>query len=731
MWTGSHHDVAMQVPAADAVLGDFDDASFEHRGRTTKFFRAGSAYAVETEGPQGGTETYEIAYTFGAHPLQQYLVAFPDGRLQALDVAWDSRSAESGGQRWFALQPMESPGPGDPLHWTGIAYTWNFMCAECHSTNVQKNYDLAADTYDTSFSEVDVSCEACHGPSSVHVSWAEAREEARASESAPAPESGGAAEPQPLTAAEMGLQVGFPRMVEHSWDIDPETGLATRNPEGAPAPDVEACGRCHARRGVFAEGYEFGSVVADTYRVSLLEDGLYFPDGQIRDEVFVYGSFVQSRMYQRGVGCGDCHDAHSLAPYNDGNALCNRCHLGEKFDTREHHRHEVGTEGSRCVDCHMPSTTYMVVDPRRDHSFRSPRPDLSLLYEIPNACRDCHLDEGDAWAAAAVERWFGPERPPAYGARLAAGRSAGRGAGSELLTLARDPSAPGIVRATALAELSPASQPAINAMTTALESDDPLVRGGALSGLTAADPTTVLRVATPALSDPVRSVRLEAARLFAAIPRQQVPPAQRPAVDAVIEEYRDAQRVNEDRAEAHLNLGWLALQQGDLVAAEREYLTARRLEPMFVPAFINLADLYRLTGRDIEGEGLLRSALDVAPDSGDVHYALGLLLVRTGRSGEATSTLGRAAELAPGNPHYAYVYAVAIQDGGETERAIDLLDRSLQRFPDDPQLLLAAAAFSRDIGALDRAVAYARRLVEATPDDPQAAAFLRQLEELR
>jgi tetratricopeptide (TPR) repeat protein len=611
---------------------------------------------------------------------------------------------------------------------------------------VRKNYDAAADAYATTFAEIDVACEACHGPGSAHVQWAEARRgdvsavgasEAEASrDSAPGgavPDrglTGGDVSPARaagMTADQMGLQVRFPRLADAAWNIDPRTGLAQREPAAAPAFDVELCGRCHSRRGPIADGYRYGTPVSDFYRVALLEDGLYHADGQILDEVFVYGSFRQSRMYRAGVACADCHEPHSLQPYSDGNALCNRCHLGATFDTPEHHYHEPGTPGASCVACHMPATTYMVVDPRRDHSFRVPRPDMSREYGTPNACADCHADRGDGWAAEAVERWFGSERAASPGARLAAGRGRQPGAQAELRALAIDAAAPGIVRATAFSLLAVRTQAAVGAVTIGLQDADPQVRSGALAALEGADPATLLRLALPLLADANRTVRLEAARLMATVPPPSIPAARRAEVAAALDEYRGAQGVNEDRAQARLNLGWLALQQGDLTLAEQEYRTALRLEPMFVPGYINLADLYRAMGRDAEGEAPLRRALEIAPDSGDVHHALGLLLVRLERRDEAHTALRRAAELAPANPRYLYVYAVAVQSGGDTAAALRILEDGLERFPAEPDLLAAAATFSREAGELQRAIAYARRLVDLDPADPRAAALLQEL----
>ncbi len=171
-WRGSQHALAMQAATAQTVLGNFDDASFTHAGLTSRFFRRDGGFFVSTDGPDGKLAEFQIRYTFGVYPLQQYLIAFPDGRLQALGIAWDARPKDRGGQRWFHLYPDRTLHAGDPLHWTGIDQTWNFMCAECHVTELHKNYDAAGNTYATTWAEIGVGCEACHGPGSAHVAWA-------------------------------------------------------------------------------------------------------------------------------------------------------------------------------------------------------------------------------------------------------------------------------------------------------------------------------------------------------------------------------------------------------------------------------------------------------------------------------------------------------------------------------------------------------------------------------
>lgn len=660
----------MQVPDDQTVVGDFAGATLTHFGVTSTFLTRDGEFVVRTEGPDGALEDYPVAYTFGVDPLQQYLVEFPGGRLQALSVAWDSQPTDTGGQRWFHLYPDERIAADDPLHWTGPYQNWNFMCSECHSTNVTKSFGLETDSYDTTWSEIDVSCEACHGPASSHVAWA------RAIAGGERPSS------DDSNAVVLPLGDAVPAM----WMFDLETGLAARTPPRESRDEVELCARCHSRRSVLSDDYVYGRPLMDSHRPALLDDPLYHPDGQISDEVYVYGSFIQSKMFAEGVTCKDCHDPHSLQVRGTGNSICAGCHLPERFDTPDHHFHDAGSAGASCVECHMPAQRYMVVDLRRDHSLRVPRPDLSLTLGTPNACSGCHADQPIQWAADAVAEWYGPDgaAEPHYGEAIHAGRSGLPGAAEAVRRLADDPLMPAIARATAFGLLEDRfTAEALPVVRRGIGDDDPLVRAAATASLEMLQPEARPELALPLLSDPVRAVRLEAARVLAAVPADRLPGGQRATLTRVLTEYRAAQQANADRPEAHLNLGVLHAQLGELDEAERAYRTALRLEQTFVAAYLNLADLYRQQGRDPEGEAMLRDALSVAPDPAPVEHSLGLLLVRQRRLSEALEALQRAAALRPDLPRYAYVYGVALQSSGDVTAALAVLTDAHERHPEN------------------------------------------------
>jgi hypothetical protein len=319
-WRQSHHALAMQQAADSTVLGDFRGVTFTKDGVTSTFtMKDGSRY-VRTDGPEGKPGDYPVKYTFGVTPLQQYLVEFPNGRLQSLGIAWDSRDAGQGGQQWIHLYPDQKVPHTDPLHWTGRNQNWNFMCAECHSTNLQRNYDLAKDSYATTWSEINVSCESCHGPGSRHQAWAQAGAKAE--------------------DTSKGLVVQL-NSSSGGWRSEESTNGTTRwKDPGHAQTQVETCAPCHSRRYPIKTGHQPGDPFLDGYAPSLLDEGVYFADGQIQEEDYEYGSFLQSRMYRQGVTCSDCHDPHSLSLRSrDLNGVCSQCHQPETFDTPRHHRH--------------------------------------------------------------------------------------------------------------------------------------------------------------------------------------------------------------------------------------------------------------------------------------------------------------------------------------------------------------------------------------------------------
>jgi predicted CXXCH cytochrome family protein len=690
-WLGSHHEQAMQPATKQTVLGDFHDVSFTHQEVTSRFFTREGKYFVNTEGPDGQMADFEISYTFGVEPLQQYLIPLPGGRLQSFPIAWDTQK-----KRWFDLYPQENAKPGEALHWTGLYQTWNAMCAECHSTNLQKNYDPKTNAYQTTWSAVNVSCQACHGPGERHVAWARAPSEA-------------------ATYGDKGLVVNF---------------TALDGPG-----QVEQCARCHARRHRVSVNDAHGRPLLDDFMPELLRQGLYYPDGQIHDEVYVYGSFLQSKMYHAGVRCTDCHQPHNLKLRAPGNTLCVQCHQAQPdkrfptlsaktYDAPTHHFHPADSAGAQCVNCHMPAKTYMVLDARRDHSIRVPRPDLSVTYDTPNACTGCHLGRTARWAADTLKTWYGGKTTPHYVDILVAGRAGRSEAVPALVRLAGTAEQPAIVRATALELLRQYGTAGAPALMTALQDSNALIRTTAVGAMDGFPSQARLAAVGPLLRDPIRAVRLEAARVLASVSNDSFASTQRADFEAALDEFTAVQWAMADTPGAHLNLAVLATQQGQPAVAEQAYRTALRLDPAFLPARFNLATLYNQTGRNADAEHVLREALHYAPTEGELYYSLGLLLAEEQRLDEGVEMLGKARELLPQRARIHYNYGLTLQHLNRRAEAEAALLAAHQLEPKDAKVLHALAIFYIQTQHWGSAATYAEQLVRLYPNAPEPRQML-------
>jgi len=701
-WRGSHHDRAMEAATEKTVLGNFAGAKFSLAGVTSTFFRRDGKFFVNSDGPDGKLANFEIKYTFGVDPLQQYLIELPGGKLQALGIAWDARPKAAGGQRWFHLYPDRKLEAGDPQHWTGIDQNWNYQCADCHSTNLRKGYDEKTRTFHTTWTDLNVACEACHGPGSNHVSWAKRDGDWKRFD------------------AGRGLTVALDERKGVSWAIDPATGNATRSKPRDSNREIETCARCHARRAQFSDAWHAGQPFADAFRASLIEPGLYYVDGQMRDEVYNYGSFLQSRMHAKGVTCSDCHDPHTLKLRALGNAVCAQCHAAAKYDATSHTHHPAASKGAECAACHMPTTTYMVVDPRHDHSFRIPRPDRTVALGVPNACNGCHAKQSPQWGADAVAKWSPQPRRgfQTFAEALHAADRGAPGAQGALIKVAEDRAQPAFVRAGAVERLgrylSPVTLPTVR---TALNDPDPLVRAAAARALENADVPTRVQLLPRLLDDPIRQVRLDAARALVGPPEARIAADDRTKLARALDEYVAAQRFNADRPESQLVLGALSATRGQTNEAIEAYRAALILDPTFVAAALNLADAQRSVGREDEAEQTLRAALKRAPQSAPAHHALGLALVRQKRTQEALAELAAAAKLAPDDARFAYVYGVALYDTGKRPEALKTLGAALARHPYDREILFALATYERAGGNLAGARERARLLRDLEPEN--------------
>ena len=660
-WHSSHHANAMATAEAGAFLGRFDGSGAEHQGHQFRFYQEDDQYWVRITDPQGEQNSVRLQYSLGVYPLQQYLAALDGGRWQTIPVAWDARAKKDGGQRWYALD--------SDLPWQHPAFTANGNCIDCHSTGFSKNFDADSGTFTTQWQHEGISCAACHGDSSAHLRWAASVDKATDS---------------PLK--------GYTRSLKHrsEWQFIDGNNIAMRT-DKHPNQDLQSCGRCHALRDRI-EPASVESPLADQISLQPLTAPHYFADGQIHGEVFVMGSFLQSKMHAAGVSCSDCHNPHSNELKAEGDALCLRCHQAEHFAARQHHKHPP--QAVACVDCHMPASTYMGVDDRRDHRFGIPDPLLSEQLGSPSPCRDCHSDRTAKELAASV-------KPARQARRVSAAVNGDSRAQQQLLSQIADDSLPPIWQSSMLSALLPASEASIGVAVAKLQHANPMLREAAIRHLHRfASPAQRAHFITPLLTDRMASVRLASAEALADIPPEE--PSQRAAWQDAQQQLDAQLRADLDVPQGAMRYGEILLRRGQPQAAAEQYQAAIELDAEFIPALLALARLYEQHAEQGGGEKSplfwLDQAVQRAPQQGMGYYARGLYRVRQGQYNVALRDLAQAAKLNPDNEDWQYTYAVALENMGRGRDAIAHLRQLLEAGPKRPRLAQLLQLYQRKYG---------------------------------
>jgi predicted CXXCH cytochrome family protein len=635
-WKGSHHEKAMQHANSSSVLADFNDQQIQHDEKKSYFYTKGEEFWFRTEDSNISKE-YKISYTFGFSPLQQYMVEFPDGRVQLIPFAWDSRPSQEGGQRWFMLYPETDS--TDEFYWLNTGQNWNFMCADCHSTNLKKNYNKQNNTYSTEWSEISVGCEACHGPASEHIRLAKGE--------------------LPPTEPHFGFQRDLSKAVEN-WLY--KEGHRTLQPEKITRTDqVQTCAQCHSRRIQLNETKDHVTgAFGDKYRLDLISSANYHTDGQVRAENFVYGSFLQSKMAQKGVTCTNCHDPHSAKLKIPETSVCLQCHIPSEYASETHTFHEAETDASKCTTCHMPETTYMQVDPRRDHSWHVPK----ATQNTPNVCLSCHENKDASWVSDQLQQWFpqSKHRNPQHFSEIFSQVNAGESGSKEKLSLiALNTNLSQIIRSSALERMSDgANRSNLEALMVSAKDENYMVRLGVISGSSGYNFSIRWPLLEPLLTDEVLAVRTETASVLVNY-WSQLSPQQKNLVTPPLNEYISTQNFNADRAFARTNLGNTYFALGKSSKAIEEYLGAIKIEPYFERSYINLSDLYQKQGDNKQAIDILLQGIAAQPKSHVLPYAAGLAYLRTKDEQKSLKYLQRAVDIANNNSHYWYVYGLALE----------------------------------------------------------------------
>ncbi|AOW11457.1 hypothetical protein EM308_15940 [Flavobacterium gilvum] len=674
------------LPANDStVKGDFNDVTFTADGITSKFHKKGSKFFINTEGSDGKNHDFEIKYIFGHKPLQQYLVQFPGGRLQVPRLSWDVNK-----KKWFNQYAGQKIASHDWLHWTGNAQNWNTMCATCHSTNLHKNYDTKTDTYKTSYSVINVSCESCHGAGQKHLNYINGSDYKSGDK----------------------VTGSFMKLGKNSGQLE----------------QINTCAPCHARISEISPKHIDSKEIMDNYIPQIPDTEFFHADGQVDDEDYIYTSFLQSKMYSKGVKCSNCHNPHSIKLKKIDNQTCLQCHIQKKYDTPKHTFHTIGSNGALCVNCHMPGKLYMGNDLRHDHSFRVPRPDLSVKYGTPNACSNCHKDKSEKTLADAVIKWYGPNRKYHFADDLIPGSRLDNQSESHLTQLINIQNTPNIIKATALFYLgSINSQTSLKTITSCLNHKDAQVRYRALRSLSIFAPSDWIQNVGPLLSDKVRAVRIAAADLFVGLPKDQIPSQYVTAFETANKELVSYLHYQTDFSVGNIMLADYYLKIQDYVNAESFYLKGLKKDDKMNYALLNLSSLYNAVGKNDASLHVLQKALKNDPKNDRIYYNLALLYNETNNSTAAETAFANAVALKSQNPRVYYNYGLMLNAKKNFKAAETILQKGIAISPNTPDLYYALTFVYIQSDNKTKAQQTAIKLKQLDPNNPNYQGLFQNL----
>lgn len=680
-WEGSHHDKSMQKASRATIIAPFKGEQFTSQGVASTFFQKDGKFYANTEGRDGKNHDFEIIYTFGITPLQQYIVLFPNGQYQCLRTAYDTVK-----NKWYDLYPDFKVVHSEWLHWSRGGLNWNTMCADCHSTNVKKNYNEKEHSYATNYANINVSCEACHGPGKTHVANA-------------------------IKEGELYQNDGSMQM----------TNLGSKEL-------VDACARCHARRENISLFHTPEGTFLDHYFPQLIKESVYHADGQILDEDYVYGSFIQSKMYHNGVSCKDCHNVHSTKRKFNDNRLCLQCHDGKKFNQKSHHKHTMGTESTLCVNCHMPGKYYMGNDFRRDHSFRIPRPDLSVAYNTPNACVGCHKDKDNTWAAAQFVKLYGTPKKNHFSDKLIPGIQQQIGGKDSLIALVKNPHYPNIARASAVANLNKYAQNLdVNNVLEFLKDSSPLVKGATadlLFELKAS--STYYKAILPLLKDKKRAVRVKAFFALSSLPSSKVPEDYKPFYNKVRVEFVNSLKAVGEFSGGKLKRAQYYMSLGKLQSAIKTLESALVLDPLNNIVRTSLANMYYQNKQLNKAEEAYKTILEQEPGFGLTNFDYGLLLNELGKPKKAMQQLETGLQLLPNNDRIAYNLALLYFQNKQSKKAITLLKKQTKENDNTDLVYLLAYIYNQN-KQVKLAKVQVEKLLQLQPNNQQYQQFYQVL----
>ncbi|MBU2918816.1 hypothetical protein KO505_12745 [Psychrosphaera sp. F3M07] len=675
-WQQSDHAKAMDLANEKTILGNFNNVTTKHFSQQARFYIQDELFKIDlTEGDK--LTTYTVNYTFGHYPLQQYLVPAQGGRFQVFPFAWDSRQESQGGQRWYPNYANEDIKSNDRLHWQQPLQNWNGMCADCHSDGLKRNYSIAENSFETKWDNINVGCQSCHGKMDDHTQ---------------------------VNVQTSSSLIDSPQQHQQvlNWLIKPgekvaklrdqQGKLATKQEKRDKGKFMDTCFSCHSLRSPLTDGIQPEQEFLNQFSPSLLSQPFYHSDGQIKEEVYVYGSFLQSKMFAEGVTCLNCHNKHTMKVKTQSNGLCLQCHSSEVYQQEKHTQHPLTSSGGQCVNCHMPETTYMSVDARRDHSFRIPRPDLSAIYNTPNACINCHQDQDNLWAVSHLEKWHGKSKILSDGEQLFIELQHQGGLPLDLhFKLINDLSLNEIKRASAIMLLPNSTAKLSDSQVQSwIASDEPLIRLAMAKVGHLLPLNERIKHYKSLLNDQYKAIRIASATHLVNLGLEQSV-----IFKNAFDELVFANEVSSWRGEGNLNQSLIHLNKGQTTQTISALNKSISVDPYFDVPYVNLADVYKNLNDNKNEKSTLDKGLTFNPKSANLHYSYGMYLIRLGDKKSSINSFASAIRYDNTNPQFAYLYILALDSVGNTQKAIRELKLIIKRYNYNRQLLQLGLGFAQ------------------------------------
>jgi len=681
LWSTSMHGLAMQ-PYTAAFAKEKLTPHQEDILIGNDKYHADIEEGVVVETGQKGTKKYTMEHVLGGKNVYYFLTLFEKGRLQTLPVAYDVNKKE-----WFdtaASGIRHFPGGerGAVVNWKESPYTFNTACYSCHVSQLSTNYNPKTDSYHTTWNEPGINCETCHGPAAEHNKIAKSTPKG-----------------QPLT--EYGLI---------------RTKIMTKQQRN------DLCSSCHAKASPLTTEYGSGERFFDHFDLVTLEDADFYPDGRDLGENYTLTSWRMSPCAKSGqIDCIHCHTSSGRYRFKKEkfNDACLPCHADKVSNPTEHTHHSAESEGSKCISCHMPMTSFARMN-RSDHSMLPPAPAATMAYESPNACNVCHKDKDAAWADKYVRQWRARDYQAPVLKRAAlidAARKRDWSKLPDMLAYIQSKERDEVFATSLIRLISPVQdQKVLAALLIAAKDPSPLVRAAAVQALGLIPTTESLQALIEATGDEFRLVRVRAAAGIATFPRMTAPGIYQTQLKKANKEYLAFIMARPDQWTSHYNMGNYQLSRGETKKAVVSYRKALKIEPQAVMAMVNSSIAYAQLGENDKADKSLQAALKIAPDNAAANFNMGLvkaeknelkqaekylkkaiksdpqmaqaaynlcIIISKDRINEAVAWCRRAAELRPQEPKYAYTLAFYLEQKGDRDEAIGTLQAILEKYPQD------------------------------------------------